>query len=460
MLRSFLPTFTVAIALTFGVVSCSTQTPHSSLPLATVRTATMDITPGIEVLTRVALPDGFVPSADYPPMWLQAGQEVGIVGTQNGHALVMGYGGIGYRTARVIAQDGGVGAPDASIVDLAPSPNGMVLALAVANSKERRLDVVTRDLISEGAASPVSNFDGDFDSVSIGWLSEFNASLALRAHLESEAARESATVPDSAPTPESNPAPSPAASSGLYVINLSGVVTTGYMKLDCQMSQLSWSPDGLVAVGSGDAEALPTIIDRGKESCRRINAPTTLRVLDWAHDSKSFLYEETERTPGTAAYRFDLASGAARLVAISSGAAAFVSDDQVLALGNGALTFRDAQRAPDGPVRAELALSNPSGTNTEVESLGFNSTPAMLAASKMTYTHETDEAAIATFGPTTEGPMRKLVIYSVAPRRAFLVAFGSVRGILAMSWSPQGRYLAIVDGDGTASALTIVAPPR
>jgi len=129
MLRSFLPTFTVAIALTFGVVSCSTQTPHSSLPLATVRTATMDITPGIEVLTRVALPDGFVPSADYPPMWLQAGQEVGIVGTQNGHALVMGYGGIGYRTARVIAQDGGVGAPDASIVDLAPSPNGMVLAL-------------------------------------------------------------------------------------------------------------------------------------------------------------------------------------------------------------------------------------------------------------------------------------------------------------------------------------------
>ena len=106
----------------------------------------------------------------------------------------------------------------------------------------------------------------------------------------------------------------------------------------------------------------------------------------------------------------------ARLVAISSDAAVFVGNDQILALGNGALTFREAQAAPAGPVRAEVALSNPSGTETEVESLGFNSTPAMLAASSMTYTRATDTAAIATFSPTTEGPMRKIVIYSVAPK--------------------------------------------
>ena len=78
----------------------------------------------------------------------------------------------------------------------------------------------------------------------------------------------------------------------------------------------------------------------------------------------------------------------------------------------------------------------------------------------MTYTRATDTAAIATFSPTTSGPMRKIVIYSVAARRAFLVAFGPARGVLTMSWSPRGRYLAIADGDSGASALTIVSPPR
>jgi hypothetical protein len=56
--------------------------------------------------------------------------------------------------------------------------------------------------------------------------------------------------------------------------------------------------------------------------------------------------------------------------------------------------------------------------------------------------------------------MRKIVVYSVASKRAFLVAFGLARGAIAMSWSPRGRYLAIADGDGTAAALTIMSPPR
>src|ERR1700730_11847870 len=109
MLRSFLPIPAIAIALTLTVVSCSTQNAEqgkTALPTETVRTATMNITPGIEVLTHVALPDGFVPSPDYPPIWLQAGKEVAITGTRNGHTVVIGYGGTGYRTERVIAEDG------------------------------------------------------------------------------------------------------------------------------------------------------------------------------------------------------------------------------------------------------------------------------------------------------------------------------------------------------------------
>jgi hypothetical protein len=456
MRRSFLPILAVTIALAMVVVSCSTQhtQPENALPTETVRTATMNITPGIEVISRIVLPDGFVPSPDYPPMWLQAGKEVAIVGTRSGHTAVLGYGGNGYLTGRVIAEDGGIGAPDGSLVDLASSPDGMVLALAVTNPNQTRLDVTTRDVISEGAANPISSFDGDFDIASIGWLGDFTIPLALRGAVNKKPSRRVSAAPVATPTPL------PGASSGLYVINVSGVVTTGYLKMNCKMSQLSWSPDGMMAVSAGDADAPAVIVDRAKESCQRFNAQPPVRVLDWAHDSKSFLYQETNRSIGTGLYRYDLASGKPRLVAISSGAAAFVGNDQVLALGSGSLTFRGAQFAPDGPIRAEVALSNPTGSDTEVQSLGFNTTPAMLAASTMTYTRATDTAAIATFAPSTEGPMRKIVIYSVAPKRAFLIAFGAARGTLAMSWSPRGHYLAVADGDGTAAALTIISPPR
>ena len=211
-------------------------------------------------------------------MWLQAGKEVAIVGTRNGHALVMGYSGLGYRTERIIAEDGGIGAPDGRIVDLAPSPDGMVLALAVASLKEPRLDVVMRDLISEGAANPVSNFDGEFDSVSIGWLGEFSVPLALRRPFESRRRT-------------SRPRPSPVlrrqhrrrASSGLYIINISGVVTTGYLKLNCKMSPLSWSPEGMVAAGVGRRGcAADNHRSRARNHAGRINAQAPIRVLDWA----------------------------------------------------------------------------------------------------------------------------------------------------------------------------------
>jgi hypothetical protein len=453
MLRSFLAILATAILLALGVIGCSTRQTKPTLPVVTVRTATMDITAGIEVLTRVALPDGFVPSPDYPPMWLQSGQEVAVIGSRNGRAVVMGYGGSGYRSARVIAQDGGIGAPNGKLIDFAPSPDGMVLALAAVEANPARLDVVTRDIISAGAASPVSSFDGDFDSASIGWLDDFTIPVALRAHASDEPPRDRLGI---MPVPP----PSSSASSGLYTINVSGAVTTGYLMLKCKMSRLSWSPDGMVAIGSGDANAPPVIVDRGKESCVLLNAKPVIRVLDWQHDSKAFLFEEFGGPQGTGAYRYDLETLRSRLVAISSGAAAFVGNNQVLALGSAGLTFPAARSAPDAPIRAEVALSDPKGSETEVESLGFNTTPAMLATSTMTYTRVTDAAAIATFSPTSNGPMRKLVIYSLAPKRAFLVAFGPARGAITMSWSPRGRYLAIADGDVTAAALTIMAPPH
>jgi hypothetical protein len=455
MLRSFLPLLVAGFALM--VVGCSTETAHPEkppLPTATVRTATMNVTPGVEVLARVALPDGFIPSPAYPPMWLQAGKEVAVAGARNGRTVIMGYGGAGYRTPRVIAEDGGIGAKDGKLVDLAVSPDGMVIALAVASTKQKHLDVVTREVISPGAANPVSSFEGEFESASLGWVGDFTIPVELRARPAGSASGEA-----SAAALASHPALA-ATPSGLYIVSISGVVTTGYLKLNCKMSRLSWSPQGIVAVGAGDTVAPPVVIDRAKETCQPIIAKAPIRVIDWAHDSKSFLFQNADQKlePGT--YRYDLTTNAARLVAISSGAAAFVGNDQILALGSRALTISTAKGEPQRPVRAQVAISNQSGSEIEVESLGFNTTPAMLADSAMTYTRATDAAAIATFSPTPEGPVRKIVIYSVAPKRAFLIAFGPARGLVSMSWSPHGRYLALADGDGTAAALTVLAPPR
>jgi len=455
MFRSFLPL--IAAALTLTMVSCSTQSGQAEkpLPAETIRTATMNITPGVEVLAHLTLPSGFVPAAQYPPMWLQTGNEVAIAGVRDGRTTIIGYGGAGYRTERVIARDGGIGASDGHIVDVAASPNGMVLALVVVKPGSRQLDVVSRDVISEGAANPISSFDGEFDSASIGWIDDFTLMLALRTRTEDRQSDRGSKAPA-----EAVQAPAPAASSGLYIITQSGVVTTGYLKLKCKMSRPTWAPDGNVAASSGDASAPAIVIDRAKESCQMIPARPPIRILDWAHDSKAFLFQNVNPPLETGVYRYDLTSNTARLVAIASGAAAFVGNDQILALGDRGLTLASAQTAPDRPVRAEVAISNQSGSDIEVESLGFNTTPAMLAGSTMTYARATDAAAIATFSPTAEGPVRKIVSYSVAPKRAFLIAFGPARGLATMSWSPRGHYLALVDGDESGAALTIVSPPR
>ncbi len=458
MLRSFLPRTVIATAFSIAIVGCSAKNPPAKpLPVVTVRTATMNVTPGIEVLARIALPDGFMPGPDYPPMWLQGGKEVAVVGTRNGHALVMGYGGAAYLTARVLAEDGGIGAPDGNIVDIAASPDGLMLALAVVHPNLRSLDVVLRDVISASGAHPISNYGGEFESVSIGWLDDFTVPLALRART-AETTSASGNSPPAGVS--SKLKPEPPASSGLYIINTSGVVTAGYIKLDCKLSRLRWAPQGDFAVGEGDAIAPATIIDRKNESCQRINVKAPIRLLDWSHDSSAFLYEENNSIIGAGTYRYDVARNTSRLVAIASGAAAVAGKSSILVLGSGGLNFRKIQNSPNGPCRAEVALSNASGSDIDIKSLGFNSTPAMLADSRMTYSVASDTAAITTFSPTPAGPTRKIVIYSVAAQRAFLVAFGSANGVATTSWSPQGRYLAIADGDATGSALTIMNPPR
>lgn len=480
MARSFLST--AAILFAIAAASCSSTAQNQKpVPVVTVRTATMDITPGVTVLARIRMPDGFVPIPDRPPMWLADGKEIAVAGVQNDHTAILGFSGTAWASVRVLAEDGAVGGKEARIVDVAASPDGMELALATVDPERKQVAVIVRDLISGGEGHPVAAFDGEFDLASIAWVSRFTVALVLRARKAEPAAAPTQARTDTRPASDSEPqpaAPSPAATpsetnpvqvpapeapqpepsaEGLYLIGTSGTVLAQLIKLDCKLSALSWDAKGAFAVGQGDSLAPPILIDRERAKCQHLNAKPPIRVLGWARDGASFLYSEIEPNGQPAIFTYDMARHSNRLVAVSSGAAAFV-DHKVLALGNASLSFKRVERFPQKPVRADLALVDPLSNEIDLQSLGFNSTPAMFAQSTMMLARRTNAAAIVTFSPAAGGAMRKIVIYSVPNKRAFMIAFGPALGALSVSWSPFGSYLAIADGAAAESALTVIKP--
>jgi hypothetical protein len=78
----------------------------------------------------------------------------------------------------------------------------------------------------------------------------------------------------------------------------------------------------------------------------------------------------------------------------------------------------------------------------------------------MVLTAASDSAAIDTFVPASHGLLRELIDYSYPSRSAFVVASGHATGPLTMSWSANGRALAIVDGDSSLAKLTVLIPPQ
>ncbi|HYB92017.1 MAG TPA: hypothetical protein VEC38_13360 [Candidatus Binataceae bacterium] len=455
MRRSFL----IALFIALAAASCSTapQAPPSPRPHLEA-TATLAITAGISVLSIVPLPQGFTPIAGHPPLWLQNGAEIGVVGTEQGRLVVLGYGNQEWRTQRVLAAEtGDDAAEEGTIVDLAASPDGMTLATAVVPRGERRLDIILRDLIAAGPGHSVVSFDGAYDSVSMSWLNTQTIALALRAHPEPPPPPPPATVAPGELPPET-PAPP---SEGLQLIVVSGAGSVAPVKLPCVMSPLSWSAHGVYAIGAGDASTPPIAINRRTSTCRKFAAQAPMRVLAWSpRDESSLVYAEPMPAAKSACvFRYDLESGEGKLIAAGSSAAAFTSSGAIIALGNQKLSRRSVAERPDTPVLAQLAIFDPDQARVDVKSLGFQTPPAMLVESTIAYAAETNRAAIETFAPAGPVPMRKIIVYSVPRDAAYQIASGPARGVAVMSWSPKGRWLAIEDGDAASSTLTVIQPP-
>src|SRR5271156_5471527 len=308
-----------------GVASCSTAKPRTGPPPFVARSATLAVTTGIKVVTSVQMPEGFAPIATRPPVWLEDGDEIGVIGTQSGHIVMYGLGGAGWRTGRILAAETGPGAAEeGSIADIATSPNALTLASAVIVPGASRVDVVIRDLIASGAGNVIASFNGDYDSVSLSWLNNATIALALRARPEplepGVNLQPRQTDPDQA-----DPQPPPTRSDGLQLIVVSGAGTVAPLPLPCPMSALSWSANAVYAVGQGGPGIAPVIIDRRKSTCTRFHVHAPIHVLDWdSGDEGSFLYvgpDPSGQTVGV--YKYNIANGSEHVMGVSTGAAAF-----------------------------------------------------------------------------------------------------------------------------------------
>ncbi|HYL60904.1 MAG TPA: hypothetical protein VEU51_18710 [Candidatus Acidoferrales bacterium] len=466
--RSFL----IAIIALVGSCAASCSTADSERkpapPPVIARSSTLEVTNGIKVLTMVEMPSGFAPIPNRPPMWLEGGAEIAVVGTENGHTMVYGLGGAGWKTGRILAADFGPGAAElGSIVDVAASPEGLAIATAVVSPDSQRLDVVIRDLIATGPGNVIASFDGQYDSVSLAWLNSATLALALRRHPEpppasaaaqdepndSSGDRDEASVSE----PPKNPA------DGLQLIVVSGAASVAPVKFNCALSPLSWSLHGVYAVGQGDSSTPPVLIDRRASTCTRFHSTKPIQVLDWDKDDEaSFLYVGPDPTGHTVGvYKYNIANGAEALMGVSTAGAAFTGGGNVITLGNRTLTFPLAIEHPEKELPAQVAISQPEQSQILIKSLGIRTLPPMLAQSTMEYSRGANEAAMQIFAPSQPVPWRKIVNYSLEVDSAFQLAAGPATGTVTMSWSPKGRWLALLDGDAASqTVLTVLAPPR
>jgi hypothetical protein len=463
MPRSVLILILALTAISFASCSTTATAPKPTPPPFVARSTTLAVTNGIKVLTMVGMPPGFSPIATRPPIWLQNGEEIGVVGTQAGHTIMYGLSGAGWRTGRILAAETGPGAAeDGTIADLAASPNGLTLATAMVAKGGARVDLIIRDLIATGAGNVIASFNGRYDSISMSWLNNATIALALRLHPEPLESGANEHAPQSEPTePAAEPPPIPP--DGLQLIVITGASSVAPLKLSCPMSALSWSAHGVYAVGQGDAGAPPVIIDRRASTCTRFHVREPIRVLDWDPDDEgSFLYVGPDPSRHTiAVFKYNIATGDEHLMGISTGAAAFAAGGDTITLGNRQLTFRRAIERPAAPLYAQVAIAQSDESEVDVKSLGFETPPQMLAQSTMTYSKGADEAAMQIYAPSLPVPWRKIVTYSLRYDSAFLLAEGPARGTVTMSWSLRGRWLALLDGDATAgTVMTVLEPPR
>jgi hypothetical protein len=224
---------------------------------------------------------------------------------------------------------------------------------------------------------------------------------------------------------------------------------------------MAFSPDGRFTVSEGDEHTPPSLFDSRSGTCIRIGPDGPIRVLGWAPGDTAILYSTPRRHgQGPGVFRYTITDRKTELMAVSSSAASYTGAGIVMALGNRGLDPQSAAAAPDRRVTAQLASFPPKRNETLVDTLGIPTTPAMMMASTMAYSHGYAELALQLFVAGPSGPMREIITFSIINRKAFVLASGPARGVAVIGWSPAANHLAIFDSDGANGALAVLTPAR
>jgi hypothetical protein len=407
-------------------------------------TATLGVTYGLKVGGVVPLPGDFEPDMSRAPLWLGGGREVAVVGTRAGKGVILGFSGGGLSQQRVVIEDGGPGALAGRLLDVATSADGRMLATAVGSDSRDRLDVNLAETSNPGGVQPIASLEGEFDSAQLNWLSSGN--IALLAQAVTPANDESTARTAAVPV------------SGLYLITIGP--DTSMRRLDdikCPLSPLAFSPNDAFAVAQGRVSTPPALVNVHEESCKGFASGDPLQVIGWAPNSQAFLYRIADQV---GVLRFDLLSGHSSTITISSGAAAFASDGTIIAYGSQQLSWRRVISEPTASVKAQIALFDPHQDLITINSLGFATQAALMAQSRMVFSKVSNDTIIDTATPGGTELVRELIEYSYPARAAFILAHGAVRGPITISWSPDGKQIAIVDGDATRRTLAVIVPPK
>ncbi len=435
-----------AIIVIGGCASRQPEPTARSVP-PPVRRGSLAITNGIKILGSVELPSGFVPDLDYGPIWIGQGTEVGVAGTVEGTSALLSFSLPKLADGqRIIAEDFGIGAPRGRILGVAASPSGPELAIAIAEPAEDRVEVIVRGGPVAGDGRTVATIAGAYARAQLKWIDATTITIALRT---------------SAPDPAGTLADGTRTGYDLVVIKVGNSPETHALtRLRCELSELNFSPDGRFAVAQGDAETPPALIDLRNETCAQLRRHEPIRVVAWAPDDATLLYVALGKERVPSIFRYDRLSGESVVVAIASGAAAYTADGTIIALGNERLSWEAARTAWRKSMAAKIALWSRGREELTINSLGFETTPELLAQASMVFAPGSDDGLIDIAAIKAAQSVRELIAYSYPARAAFVLATTSPDAMIGKSWSPDGKLIALVDASAQPGILTVIAPPR
>jgi len=126
------------------------------------------------------------------------------------------------------------------------------------------------------------------------------------------------------------------------------------------MSQLELGEHGVYAVGQGDVTRHD--INRSAQNhLHQVSRSKPIHVPTGRLTTKAFFSTlapiQAVHTIGV--YKYEIATGAEKLIAVSTAAASFTDGGDIIALGNQKLTFRGATEHPEEPMLAQVAISEP-----------------------------------------------------------------------------------------------------